>query len=369
MAERTKRELVDEIKDGSYLREAPVEFINTGSTVLNLAASGFGKNGGWARARVVNIVGDESTGKTILAIEAAFHAFNMLPKIKSKLFKPVKNVVIKFINREGVLDFPIAYMYGEKFAKVLASGMKSYPTAEEAGRYCIKSIDEADDGTAIICIIDSWDALSSEEDEALLDKAIKENKPIDGTYNLGKQKFSSKYFFKRISDKLQFNAKDFTLIICSQTRSRIGVTFGKDKYRAGGAALDFYAHQVCWLYRKHYLRKGLNKEIRQHDDEKLEYGIVVEPRFEKNKTARPFRKGLVNIIFDYGIDDITSMVDWYFAGKGEFEIEGMDKPYKQKEPFIQAIIKHDLISTLQELCENKFRMREEAIKLHRPSKF
>src|SRR5580698_6467968 len=52
-------------------RGAPAErtYFSTGSTLLNLAAVG-AATPGWAIGRVINIVGDKSTGKTLLAIEA-----------------------------------------------------------------------------------------------------------------------------------------------------------------------------------------------------------------------------------------------------------------------------------------------------------
>jgi len=42
----------------------PPQFIPSGCTLLDLALGG-----GWARNRIINIVGDRSTGKTGLAIE------------------------------------------------------------------------------------------------------------------------------------------------------------------------------------------------------------------------------------------------------------------------------------------------------------
>ncbi|HUV71873.1 MAG TPA: hypothetical protein VMW25_02600, partial [Clostridia bacterium] len=61
MAERKKRNV--EKKE-----ERPVDFINTGSTCLNLALSNRGKDGGWARGRIDNVVGDGSSGKTLVAL-------------------------------------------------------------------------------------------------------------------------------------------------------------------------------------------------------------------------------------------------------------------------------------------------------------
>ena len=54
-------------------------FINSGSTLLNLALTGQEDNG-WKLGAVSNIIGDRSSGKTLLAIEAATLFINNPPK-------------------------------------------------------------------------------------------------------------------------------------------------------------------------------------------------------------------------------------------------------------------------------------------------
>ena len=46
---------IKDVINSTKKKETPVEFITSGSTILNLALSGKGKNGGWARGRIVNI--------------------------------------------------------------------------------------------------------------------------------------------------------------------------------------------------------------------------------------------------------------------------------------------------------------------------
>src|SRR3990167_1383032 len=54
-----------------------LKFISTGCTTLDCVVSG-----GWPLGRIVNIVGDKSTGKTLLAIEAAANFARQFPKGK-----------------------------------------------------------------------------------------------------------------------------------------------------------------------------------------------------------------------------------------------------------------------------------------------
>jgi RecA/RadA recombinase len=71
--------IVDQIKEESKQPAETltprVEFLTTGSTLLNLALSGKGKNGGIPRGRIINIVGDGSSGKTLTALEILANAF------------------------------------------------------------------------------------------------------------------------------------------------------------------------------------------------------------------------------------------------------------------------------------------------------
>ena len=354
--------LEQQIKESCYrMKDSPVEFISTGSSILNMAAAQDAAQGGWARGRIVNIVGDKSTGKTLLALETCHWAYRNLPKIESKYFPKVKKVEIDFNSVEGVLDFPVASMYGKDFDKAINRSRTRF--AEEAGRYCLRRMREQKKGTAIIHVIDSWDALIPEVDAELFDESIEKDKPMDDTYGLGKQAFGSQFFFKSVADEIDYNKKDFTLFLISQVRDRIGVTFGEKKKRAGGAALDFYSHQICWLYER-------SKIERTAEGEKRAIGLNIEGYLKKNKTAKPYRKGNACILFDYGVDDITSMVDYYFGPKAEsFIIGDMDKPYKQKEPFINFLINNNMVDVLQGHCQEKWSRIEEKIKVERPPKF
>ena len=56
-----------------------MEYIDSGSTLLNLALTRKA-DGGWPVGRISNVVGDSSTGKTMLATEAAMTLLNNSPK-------------------------------------------------------------------------------------------------------------------------------------------------------------------------------------------------------------------------------------------------------------------------------------------------
>jgi len=345
MTERVKRakkqdaeeeNIEEEIMNKEVKDTRPVEFIHSGSTMLNEALSQKAKGGGWARNRILNIVGDGSSGKTILAIQLCYICFKTLMVTKSNIFPPVKKLIIIYNNPEAVMDFPLQSMYGEDF--IDAVEWRHDSTVEATGRDYLRRVKALKKGEALIYVVDSWDALDSEEESKAFDEAIMKDEQMEGSYNLGKQMFASKLFFKKCCDEML--GKDATLCIISQVRDRIGVSFGKKKYRAGGKALDFYTHQVCWL-------RVVKKVPRVVRGRERIWRVEIEGHVERNKTAIPYRKATFGIVFGYGIDDVSSMVDWLFK-KGPYILPSIDKPYKDRKSFIQRVYDDNLIAELRD---------------------
>ena len=344
--------------------QAPVDFLNTGSTYLNLAASQKALDGGWARGRINNIVGDGSSGKTLLALEACADAFYKLKGKQSYNFPKVKKVSIVYNNVEGVMDFPIDIMYGKRFnegVEWIRTG-----TIQDFGRDFFKRVKRVKDGEALIYVIDSWDALDSEDEYEAFLKSIEKDTPQEGSYDLGKQRYGSKRFFKTLCSQIEGDngkvKKDVTLIINSQVRKKIGITFGKKEYRAGGDALNFYTHQVCWL-----------AEIGKIDHVKLGIkvvtGINVKARFERNKTAKPFREAFFPIIFDYGVDDIMSMIKFLHGPKNKVLTDFFDKNFKEYATAATYIDANDLKNQLIGMTTDKWRKVEDGVKFDRQRRF
>jgi len=357
---RRRKPLTDQIIDSAKRpveKKTPVEFISSGSIILNLAASQKGRRGGWARGRINNIVGDGSSGKTLLALEACADAFYNIQKVKSQHFKPVRKVIIVYNNIEGVMDFPIAKMYGQKFYDEVEWIQSE--TCEEFGRDYQRRVQNLKSGEFLLYVLDSIDATIPQTAKDRIQAAIKKDTKEEGSYGTEKAKYFSSAFFNHLCSIME--KKDATLVLVSQVREKIGITFGKKLYRTGGKALDFYTHQVAWLYEKGKLHRTFRTQ-------KKDYGIRIRAKWERNKTATPYREAEFTILFDYGLDDIGTMLD-YLYGPEEKEIK-WDKGKIKKSELLELIEgDHILYDKLVDLVEQDWFEIEEEIKPKRKKRF
>lgn len=254
-----------------------LQFIGTGCRVLDHV---FG--GGYVLGRMANIVGDKSSGKTLLAIEACANFIRDYPKGH-----------VRYAEAEAAFDKDYAEALGMPVKSVEFA--KNIFTVEDFFEDIEKVCKESSKNKPILYVLDSLDALS--------DRAEKDRKIDEGTYNLTKQKKLGELFRRKIQD---IETSNICLIIISQIRDKIGVTFGETKMRAGGKAMDFYASQVVWLSEVQKLKKTIDKVDRVT-------GIQVRAKCKKNKIGLPFRECDFPLLFGYGVDDLTANVEWLIA--------------------------------------------------------
>lgn len=240
--------------------------------------------GGWPRGRVTNIVGDFSTGKTLLAIEACANFARSLPEGQ-----------IVYLETEAAFDTGYAQSVGLPLARVSFPNDPERPDNRiDTVEKMIKDVNERLKSCKkpTLYVIDSMDAIS--------DQAEKERDPEKGTYGAAKPKLLSEFFR---TQNAAMADRDFTLFIVSQVRDAIGVTWGKKHRRSGGKALDFYASLVLWLAKIKTLsvtRKKVSRPI----------GVRIKAKTEKCKVGLPFRECEFPIYFQYGIEDVEAAFDW-----------------------------------------------------------
>ena len=262
----------------------------TGCKLLDMVVGGAKSVYGFPSGRFINIVGDKSAGKTFLTNEILAWSYHNLPKGK---FKWV------YDDCEQGYSFDTMNLYG---FNIMPENPIHSTTVEEAFYNITKFCNRLKGDECGIYVLDSLDGLTSEEQDNRAEeriKAIESGKEMKGTYGMGKAKYLSQEFFPQLCSTIQ--DKNVFVIIISQIRDNVDM-FSFEKYsRAGGKALDFYAHSVIWLATAKYIEKK---------DRKV--GVVVKAKTTKSKTPRPFRDCFFQFLYDYGLDDIGTSVDYLF---------------------------------------------------------
>lgn len=295
-----------------------VDLLSTGCTTLDCALGG-----GLAWSKVVNIVGDKSSGKTLLVSE-------IIAQAKRKYGDDFD---WEYDDAESGFSFDTEAMYG---FKMLPKDKYHSATIEDFMHHITKRTNEAKAAGKkyFIYVVDSFDALSSEaelERFHKMQKAKEEGKTYqEGTYNLEKQRKVNEFFRTELN---QIFDNNYMLIVISQIRQKIGVMFGEKTYRNCEKALDFYSSQIIFL-----------SETEKHKIKDHVVGISVKAKIKKNKIGKPFRECFFDILFDYGIDDIASCIDYVFELKTETgktkkacKIEWDGEIFKNRGKLIQYI--------------------------------
>lgn len=280
--------------------KSPSFFIGTGCRLLNLALSNDAWNGGWAGQRLINIVGDTTTGKTLLACEAV----NQLYYYWHKANKKVK---CSYVDAEAAFDFSLASEFGMPLDWVAWDEVN---TIQEFFSSLYGDLLKSKEYDCYMKILDSLDGVSEDAEIKRAEKLAKGEKLETGTYGTQKP--------KEMSAGLRIVSKDvkkanMIVFVISQVRHNISnVTRVKSFTRSGGKALDHYASQVVWLAEKEPIMKSITVggTARRH-----KVGKVVQVRVSKNRLGREGAIIDIDIIDRYGIDDVSTMLKWLDSWK------------------------------------------------------
>ena len=254
----------------------PVQhWLSTGCTLLDLAVSDR-YPGGLAAGRITQIYGRESTAKTILASEPLGSAQR-------------QGGIAFFADAERSFDFSRAPLFGIDCENA------------EQWRYCTPStieelFDERLKEAVDLCAgeqtakphVMAVDSLSS-----LPSKVEAEAKLSDSTFGTTRARQLSTAFRVWLS---KINQVHLALIFIDQTRIRVGVQFGNPYTTSGGESLKFYASTRIQVLPGAVVKNKHKQAI----------GIWVNFDVQKNKVAPPRRTGSFRVLYDYGIDDVAS---------------------------------------------------------------
>ena len=262
-----------------------IEFIHSGCEILNCVLGG-----GWPLGRIANVVGDKSTGKTLLGIEAMANFGRQYP-----------DGTMCYAETEAAFDDNYARALGMDMTQVIRPRVD---TVEDLFDDMVEFLSRVGKQGRGLYIVDSLDALS--------DKAEKGRGMEEPTYGTSKPKQLGQ-LFRRLIKPLERSLVH--VMIISQTRDAIGVTFGEKHTRSGGKALDFYASQILWLANLGQMKRTIEGVTRT-------IGVQVKAKCKKNKIDLPFRECSFDILFGYGIDDFTSNLNYLKSVRHQFKIDG-----------------------------------------------
>lgn len=271
--------------------KSPLNHVSTGSTLLNMAATGSPRKG-FQKGTYVLFVGDSSTGKTWFSMTCLAEAANN-PEFNDY------SLILDDIEYGSLMD--VERYFGPKAAKRIRPP-KEDKSCSESLEECYDNIETILEQGPCIYVVDSMDVLEAKDDQKKAEedkKARTAGREISGSYGMAKAKLNSTRL-RGIVNKLRKTGS--ILIIISQTRDNIGFGF-ETKTRAGGRALRFYAHLEIWSS----ANKKIKKKIRDKD---REVGALIDLQIRKNRYSGWLGKVQVPFLRGYGIDDIGSCLDY-----------------------------------------------------------
>ena len=237
--------------------------ISTGSLSLDVALGGKGL----PRGRVIEIYGNESSGKTTIALHAVANAQK-------------EGGVAAYIDAEHALDPTWAKRIGVDLESLLVSQPAFGEEALRIAEMLVKS------NAVDIIVIDSV--------AALVPKNESENEI--GEPSVGQQARLMSQALRILNPVI---GKTRTCVIfINQIRQKIGVMYGNPETTTGGLALKFYAS--CRLE----VRRG--PAVKDGDDV---IGTEIKVKVVKNKIAPPFRTAEFEVLHDRGINTFSDLVN------------------------------------------------------------
>ena len=223
---------------------------------------------GYPLGRVIEIFGNESSGKTTLALQAIASC----QKINGRC---------AYIDLEHALDAKYCEANGVDLSKLILAQPDSGEQTFDLISALIKT------GLINLIVVDSVAALVPQSE-------------IDGKFSDQTIGLQARIMSKGLRIIQGLLAKyNTTIIFINQLREKVGVFYGNNEITSGGRALKFYSSIRIELRRVELIKEGSEC-----------IGIRTMAKIVKNKLAPPLNKAIIDIYFDHGIDHTLEIIDF-----------------------------------------------------------
>ena len=265
------------------------KFISTGSIVLDTIMGG-----GLPCGRIVEIYGNTSTGKSLVAEQACAAVQE-------------EGGVAIYIDTETAVSLQIMEAVGVDTQTLVYLA----PDTVEEVFTAMKAVVESKEPDVPMLIV--WDSIAATSSKAEMDKATGEIGYLTQSriISQGLRKFTR-----------QIAKSGVACLFLNQSKEKLGVMFGDKVATFGGKSVGFHSSIRVQLALASKIKVGNKKTSKV-------IGINAKAKVVKNKVAPPFREALLPIYFGHGIDNDLAML-LYLKDNGVVTYSGGNYTFQSK---------------------------------------